>query len=109
MERINTTFTDKNTGVTTDGECYILRDNKDFSEFLNEIKGTDSIRNFAYYMGVDYNLAYSIFKGRRNTSCKVFFDVLDQLGFEVVLVNKFGFYGGLDNEKTGEVTAAKNE
>lgn len=109
MEKIKTTFTDKNTGVTSDGECYILRDNKDFSEFLNTIRGTDSMLNFSYYMGVGYDLAYSIFKGRRNTSCKVFFDIIDQLGYEVVLVNKFGFYGGLDNEKTGEVTAVQNE
>lgn len=109
MEKIKTTFTDKNTGVTSDGECYILRDNKDFSEFLNTIRGTDSMLNFSYYMGVGYDLAYSIFKGRRNTSCKVFFDIIDQLGYEVVLVNRFGFYGGLDNEKTGEVTAAQNE
>lgn len=109
MEKIKTTFTDKDTGVTSDGECYILRDNKDFSDFLNTIRGTDSMRNFSYYMGVDYNLAYSIFKGRRNTSCKVFFDILDQLGFEVVLVNKFRFYGGLDDEKTGEVITAQNE
>lgn len=109
MEKIKTTFTDKNTGAKNDGEGYILRDNKDFSEFLNTIRGANSMLNFSYYMGVDYNLAYSIFKGRRNTSCKVFFDILDQLGFEVVLVNKFGFYGGLDNEKTGEVITAQNE
>lgn len=109
MEKIKTTFTDKNTGVTSDGESYILRDNKDFSEFLNNIKGSDSIKNFSYYMGIDYNLAYSIFKGRRNTSCKVFFDVLDQLGFEVVLINKYEFFGGLDNEKTRETIITENE
>lgn len=109
MEKIKSTFTDKNTGVTSDGECYILRDNKDFSDFLNTIRGTDSMLNFSYYMGVNYDLAYSIFKGRRNTSCKVFFDIIDQLGYEVVLVNRFGFYGGLDDEKTREVITAQDE
>lgn len=109
MKKIKTTFTDKNTGVIKDSMCYLIKDNKDFSEFLNNIKGSYSIKNFSYYMGIDYNLAYSIFKGRRNTSCKVFFDVLDQLGFEVVLINKYGFFGGLDNEKTRETIITENE
>lgn len=87
-------------------KAYNIVNNDDFCKFLNYIRGSDSIRHFCYYAGIDYDLGYSILKGRRNTSLRVFFDMMYELGYEILLVDT---RGGIDNEKTGEVTAAQNE
>lgn len=100
MEQIKTNYVDGNHRV------YQVSNNDEFCKFLNQIRGSDSIRQFCYYAGIDYNLGYSVLTGRRNTSLKVFFDMMYELGYEVLLVD---YSGGNTNEKTREITAAQDE
>lgn len=81
----------------------ICRSNEDFKDFLNNVRGTESMRQFCYYMGVDYDLGYSILKGRRNTSLAVFFSILDEMGYDVIISRR------LQNDKGRKESTAENE
>lgn len=70
-------------------DSFIVDDNEGISEFLNYLRREYdcSMREFSHeFMDVNYDIGYSILKGRRNTSLKVLFHILNRLGYSMLLV-----------------------
>lgn len=93
-------------------DSFIVDDNEGISEFLNYLRREYdcSMREFSYeFMDVNYDIGYSILKGRRNTSLKVLFHILNRLGYSMLLVPNCIIDRRLSDESRGKEVAATNE
>ena len=86
----------------------IIKNNNDLVTFLNKIRNINdcSIMQFCKKMGVGYDYGYSLLKGRRSTTTYHFFSIMDELGYNVVIIPKEEV---IDYEKTREVITAQDE
>lgn len=86
----------------------IIKNNNDLVTFLNKVRNINdcNIRQFCKKMGVGYDYGYSLLKGRRSTTTYHFFSILEELGYNVVIIPKEEV---VDYEKIREAVTIENE
>ena len=93
-------------------DSFIVDDNEGISEFLNYLRREYdcSMREFSHeFMDVNYDVGYSVLKGRRNTSLTVLFHILNRLGYSMLLVPNSIIDRRLDDESRGKEAVIKDE
>ena len=93
-------------------DSFIVDDNEGISEFLNYLRREYdcSMRSFSHeFMDVNYDVGYSILKGRRNTSLTILFHILKRLGYSMLLVPDSIIDRRFEDESRGKEAATENE
>lgn len=86
----------------------IIKNNNDLVTFLNKVRFNKecNIRQFCKLMAVGYDYGYSLLKGRRSTTTYHFFSIMEELGYNVVIIPKEEV---IDYEKIREAVTIENE
>ena len=98
-------------------DAFMIGDSRDFKEFLDYIRKDEgmNIKDFSEkIMGLNYNQGYAYFKGRRGKNLDLITYIVNNMGFELVLIpevliDEMMQNGGLKDDKKRKEITSQNE